>query len=419
MRVAFATFGCKINQYDSDVMRRAAADDGNIVVSFDTDADVYVINTCSVTGKSDYQCRQAIRSAARRNGRAEIIVTGCYAQTRPEEIRRIPGVTQVIGNQDKTEIPRLLSRCRTSSASCTSPSVAALRNRTRGFLKIQDGCDGRCTYCIVPRARGSSRSVPPEEVTASFERSVRAGVPEIVLSGIHIGRYGQDLSPQMSLTSLVHDLVARRGDTRLRVSSIEPAEVTPGIVSMLGNGLCRHLHIPLQSGDDGILAAMNRDYTASSYGKLIDSIAARVPGVALGADVMVGFPGEGERQFENTRKLIEDLPLTHLHVFSFSPRPGTPAAIMQHQVPERAKKERSEVLRRLGSKKNHEFRSGFIGKEMDVVVEDRKGKEEWTGLTDNYIRVSIKGMKKRKANCHETVLIDDVNEMITTGVGII
>jgi threonylcarbamoyladenosine tRNA methylthiotransferase MtaB len=416
MRIAFATFGCKINHYETEMMQQSVTGTGNVVVPFGEDADVYVVNTCSVTAKSDSQCRQAIRSATRRKGTARVLVTGCYAETRPHEIRAIPGVSHIVGMQEKADIVRYLPR----SGGAASPSAAGLLDvpmRTRAFLKIQDGCDSRCSYCIIPMARGGSRSVPYGEVIRCFDGMVASAAPEIVVSGIHIGRYGSDLAPRSSLADLLRDLVGRKGNSRIRLSSIEPNEVTPEIIAMLGRGLCRHLHIPLQSGDDGILRAMNRRYTTGAYRDLIGSLAVRVPGMALGADVMVGFPGEGEREFENTMKLIEDLPLSNLHVFSYSPRQGTPAAAMKGQVPETVKQERNALLRQLGRKKNLEFRRRFLGTKLNVVVENKKTAEIGirTGLTDNYIRVSVRGGVE-DTGCREiVVLINEVHKDVTLG----
>jgi threonylcarbamoyladenosine tRNA methylthiotransferase MtaB len=394
MRIAFMTLGCKINQYETEAIRQKMLSQGNTVVPFEADADVYIINTCTVTAKSDYTCRQVIRAATRRGKGARVVVTGCYAETRPEEILTIPGVETVIGNGEKLFIPEYLASSSSSERSVQAAKdlpAQALRERTRGFLKIQDGCNNRCSYCIVPSARGKSRSASPENIMDEFERMTDAGCPEVVLTGIHIGTYGADLEPCTNLTELIARLVDRRGTTRLRLSSIEPRELTSGIIELLGEGLCRHLHIPLQSGDDTILMAMKRDYSAEFYLDLLASIAKKIPGIALGADVIVGFPGEGEQQFQNTLRLINASPLTHLHVFSYSPRPGTPAANMDNQVPESVKKKRSEILRLLGKEKNYSFRKKILDTKINVVVEARSNasKGMLTGLTDNYIRVFI------------------------------
>ena len=418
MRVAFATFGCKINQYDTDRIRQDIERQGGTIVPFDGDADVYVINTCSVTGKADYQCRQKIRSATRRAEGAAVIVTGCYAEIRAEEVRTMPGVTLVVGNRDKSSIGNVVSRYgiaqrKTASESGTVPL------RTRTVLKVQDGCDNRCSYCIVPAARGGSRSIPYADVLRSFDAAVEDGSPEVVVSGIHIGSFGNDLHPAATLSTLLGDLVQRRGEARIRLSSIEPNEITPKIVSLLGNGLCRHLHMPLQSGDDDILRAMNRRYTASEYRALADSIAAQVPDVCLGADVMVGFPGEDDRAFENTYRLIENSPLTHLHIFSYSPRPGTPAAGMDKKVADHVKKERNERLRTLGKKKNLEFRKRMIGRTVEVVEETEQGVTTMrTGLSDNYVRVTIENGVFRNDSRPPKVLVKDVNESGVIGLDI-
>ncbi len=400
MRIAFTTLGCKINQYESDRLRQDLLSRGNSVVPFDAEADVYIINTCSVTSKSDYQCRQAIRSAVRRAKGAKVVVTGCYAETRPQELRDIPGVDLVIGNRDKSAIPGLIMIDSTPAIvekieSSGGAILNALTTRTRGFLKIQDGCNNRCSYCIVPLARGESRSVAFEKTVKDFERLVQAGCPEIVLTGIHIGAYGSDLEPSSDLANLLIALISKRDRTRIRLSSIEPNEITQGIIDLLGHGLCRHLHIPLQSGDDSILRTMRRTYTAGYYLELLEKIFCQVPGIALGADVMVGFPGEGEREFQNTLDLVERSPLTHLHVFSYSPRPGTTAAGMRPQVLEQVKKRRSEVLRTLGNKKNDDFRKKCLGTEVKVVIENKKDAQSGalSGLTDNYLRVLVPAAK--------------------------
>ena len=419
MRIAFTTLGCKINQYETDVMRKAAAAEGNAIVPFESEADVYIINTCSVTAKSDYQCRQTIRAAIHRKEGARIIVTGCYAETRPQEIRSIPGVSVVLGNGEKSNIIRYISDPEhVVGMARASENLDELKERTRGVLKIQDGCDGRCSYCIVPLARGGSRSVPRDEVVNKFDQAVDAGCPEVVLSGIHLGRYGSDLEPRVSLTGLATDLLARRKHARIRLSSIEPNEITSEMVDLFGKGMCRHFHIPLQSGDDAILRSMHRDYTAAFYRKLVETIAYKVPDVAIGADVMVGFPGEDETAFLNTFKMIEELPLTHLHVFSYSPRPGTAAAVMKGQVLNTIKKQRNEALRDLGRRKNIEFRNRFKGSILKVVLEEssRSDEGEGSGLTDNYIRVTVSGAERGDFGKEIPILINDVREDVVIGI---
>lgn len=414
MRIAFQTLGCKINQYETDLLRQDLTARGNTVVAFDQEADVYIINTCSVTAKSDMQCRQTIRSAVRRGQGAKVVVTGCYAETRPDDIRNIPGVNLVIGNREKSNIVHHLMLPATAAPKQYRDFVPAraVRGRTRAFLKIQDGCNNRCSYCIVPLARGGSRSVSPSAVTKEFDSLVKDGCPEIVLTGIHIGTYGDELAERISLTDMLTTLSERRVCSRIRLSSIEPREITEGIIRLLGNGVCRHLHIPLQSGDDAILSSMKRNYTAAFYHKLLEQIAQEVPGVALGADVMVGYPGEGESEFRNTMRLVESAPLTHLHVFSYSPRPGTAAASMKEQVPETTKKERSEALRSLGKEKNYAFRQKQQGVNLQVVIEDKVDPQTGmlSGLTDNYIRVQINNGGKDQIGEKITIRITDVKK---------
>lgn len=412
MRVAFCTFGCKINQYDTELMRREFISRGSTIVSFDDDADVYIINTCTVTSKSDYQCRQAIRSIARRGKTGKVVVTGCYAETRPDELLNIPGVSLVIGNSSKPSIVDQVTSSMGAEPRLELQKPDAAFTRTRGVLKIQDGCDARCSYCIVPAARGRSRSVHPDMVVSEFKAMVSRGCPEVVLTGIHIGCYGADLDMDIDLEGLLRILLVHKGNSRIRLSSIEPQEVTPGIISMLGSGLCRHLHIPLQSGDDSILRAMNRRYTAGFYMDLIKRIAKEIPDIGLGADVMVGFPGEGDIEFENTLRLIKALPITYLHVFSFSPRPGTSAANMKGQVPEAVKRERSTVLRQLGIKKNLEFRTRLIGRPLEAVVINKKDDQTgwFLGVTDNYVRVVIEGCDKRFVGKNIEIIINYADE---------
>jgi len=421
MRIAFTTLGCKINQFGTDALQQEFLSKGSTIVPFDDEADVYVINTCSVTAKSDYRCRQMIRSAVRRGKGARVVVTGCYAETHPEEIKRISGVELVFGNRAKNEIPNhilsLLSPSDQNDPLGANVPGMALHTKTRGFLKIQDGCDNHCSYCIVPLARGPSRSVAPPDVMREFARLVESGCPEVVLTGIHIGTYGSDGEAGFSLTEMLKALIASRGRTRIRLSSIEPKEVTGEMISFLGQGLCRHLHVPLQSGDDTILASMKRNYTSHFYRELLEHIAKQVPGMALGADVMVGFPGEGDKEFLNTMQLIENSPLSHLHVFSYSPRPGTPAAEMRNQVPERIKKERSETLRTLGWEKNLAFRKMHLGATLSVIVEDKINPDTGllAGLTDNYFRVQIEGAKTEHIGNKVKIWINDVKEQATFG----
>jgi threonylcarbamoyladenosine tRNA methylthiotransferase MtaB len=442
MRIAFTTLGCKINQYETEQLRQELLARGNTIVPFESEADVYVINTCTVTAKSDYQCRQAIRSAVRRKRNARVFVTGCYASVNPDQIREILGVERVVSNEDKSRIPDLLmksitdtadsafsSRFAASAAQIQGPdrlhpvmirrtAIERRSERTRAFLKIQDGCNNTCTYCIVPVARGKSRSIPASEIVSAFDNFIADQCPEIVLTGIHIGTYGADLVPPVRLNDIMEVLISRRRSSRIRLSSIEANEITAHLVNSLGRGLCRHLHIPLQSGDDSILSAMKRNYNSTFYRGLISDIASKVPGVALGTDIIVGFPGEGEREFQNTMDIVQASPLSHFHVFTYSMRPGTPAASMKHQVPESLKKVRSEQLRAVARRKNLEFRRRFVGTELSVILESKVDNKTglFSGLSDNYIRVQVKGAGKEHIGRELQVVLSSVTEKENTAV---
>ncbi len=319
VRVAVVTLGCKVNQCESAGIAEAMAARGMTIVPFEAEADVYVVNTCTVTGRTDYQSRQLIRRAIRRNPAATVFVTGCYAQRAPEEIARIPGVRVVAGNAEKANLPQLLQELAAGGEALVRVGdirdeqefsrlgASTFPEHTRAFLKIQDGCDAFCSYCIVPHSRGPSRSLPPGEVASRIASLAAGGYREVVLAGIHLGAYGRDLTPPAELAGVIRRVTAERPVERLRLSSIEPREVTDELIALMGSSrvLCRHLHIPLQSGDDGILAAMRRDYDAAFFRDLLRRIGAAVPGVAVGIDVMVGFPGESEDAFANTLRLVE------------------------------------------------------------------------------------------------------------------
>ncbi|MCL5808211.1 MAG: tRNA (N(6)-L-threonylcarbamoyladenosine(37)-C(2))-methylthiotransferase MtaB [Deltaproteobacteria bacterium] len=404
LKVAVATLGCKVNQCESAGISETMAVRGMTLVPFDAEADCYIINTCTVTGRTDYQSRQLIRRAIRRNPAAAVLVTGCYAQRAPEEIARIPGVRIVAGNAEKARLSDLIEELAAgkgpevhvgdirNEASFSLLGTAVFPEHTRAFLKIQDGCDASCTYCIVPQARGASRSLRPAEIEEQIALLATRGCREAVLTGIHLGAYGRDLTPPTDLAAVVRRVAEAHPIERLRLSSIEPREVTDELISLIGSSgiVCRHLHIPLQSGDDGVLAAMNRDYDAAFFSHLIQKIHAAVPSLAVGIDVIAGFPGETEAAFANTLRLVEGLPLAYLHVFPYSRRPGTPAAAMPNQVPETEKKRRAEQLRRIGAEKRQTFAERFIGMPLAVLVEGRKEKSTGfsIGFSDNYIPVA-------------------------------
>ncbi|MFA4915762.1 MAG: tRNA (N(6)-L-threonylcarbamoyladenosine(37)-C(2))-methylthiotransferase MtaB [Syntrophales bacterium] len=412
IKVAAATLGCKVNQCESAGILDALPKEEFSIVPFTKKADCYIINTCTVTGRADYQSRQLIRRAGRRNPGASIIVTGCYAQIAPDEIASIPGVTAVVGNAEKEKIPVILREilnsknrifvgdiCRTREMSRLA--VTKFPGHTRAFLKIQDGCNCFCNFCIVPFARGRSRSLPEDEVMKQIALLSRAGHREVVLTGIHLGVYGHDLTPRINLLHILECIQEQRCVERLRLSSIEPTEITDEIISFIKDTdiVCRHLHIPLQSGDDGILTSMGRNYDTAFFSRLLGKICYAIPDVAIGLDVMVGFPGEGEAEFSNTVRLIEELPLAYLHVFPYSGRAGTRAEKLSRRVAETEKKRRVSILRELGKHKKDIFAETLKGKKLSVLIETRKDSTgSMRGLSDNYIPVVITGGSSSLAN---------------------
>ena len=410
------TLGCKVNQCESEAIGNALMESGQALGAADDDtADVVIINTCTVTGKAGMQSRQAVRQAIRSHPGARIVVTGCHAQTAAAELSAIDGVDLVIGNRDKHRIPQLLLD-ETSPLSGNQPPAAccpdvsdidrfqavsgiAHGSRTRPFLKIQDGCNAFCTYCIVPHARGRSRSLPQDQVLHQIDQLGRLGYREVVLTGIHLGCYGQDLHPTSDLYALLCRIRDAGTMNRIRISSIEPTELTDDIVNLAASGelptgrLCRHFHIPLQSGDDRILSRMHRPYRRDYFNALIQGIFDRLPETAIGVDTLIGFPGETDEAFENTYRLIQTLPVAYLHVFPFSPRYGTPAFSFKDQVPASVIKARCQRMRRLGAEKRKAFYGQSVGRHVTVLVEETRDRGDGClkGLTDNYIPVRFHG----------------------------
>jgi threonylcarbamoyladenosine tRNA methylthiotransferase MtaB len=401
--VALQNVGCKLNHYEIEALKSGFARRGYQVVPFEGEADLYVVNTCTVTGSGDADSRKAVRRARRANPHAAVIATGCYAQRQPEELRSA-GAHLVLGNGEKARLVERVEaylqgalvpdfdpgqRPRTTRFLSIEGSVE--QGRTRGSLQIQDGCDEHCTYCIIPQVRGPGASRPISEVAAQARRMVAAGYRELALTGVHTGSYGQG----QGLVPLLRELEAIEGLARLRLNSIEPAYLTDALIAHAAASpvLCRHFHVPLQSGDDGILRRMNRRYTRAYYAGRIERLARLVPDCALGADVMVGFPGEGDPEFANTLRLLEDLPLTYLHVFPYSLRQNTPAQRLGSHLPEGTKNERARRLIALGRAKRLAFHARFVGRPLEVLVEEQPDPASGlsAGLSDNYIRALFPG----------------------------
>jgi len=404
---SIVTFGCKLNQFESECVRQSLVRGNWEYRRFEEGARFYIINSCTVTGKSDSRCRNAIRRANRISPGSTIIVTGCYAEIQPEKLADMPEVTLVLGNEEKSRIPRILNRMaddrgiiptgltrsRFDEESDEPTEISDFLDHARAFIKIQEGCNASCSYCIIPQARGRSRSTPVADVLKQIDTLQQNGYEEVVLTGIHIGRYGLDLVPRTSLTELIEVILAKTNVARIRLSSIEVTEVTPGLVDLVArnNRVAAHLHIPLQSGDNEILAAMNRPYHADFFREKIMEISSFGPGIAVGTDIIVGFPGEGAEHFSNTYRLVRDLPISYFHVFSFSRRPGTKASAMPGQIPPEVKKKRSKKLIQLGKMKKRQFMKSRVGSKELALVQGPKHRYSRFSrtMTGNYCEVYV------------------------------
>lgn len=405
-KVAITTLGCKVNQYESTAMAEMFKSAGFQMVDFEDPADVYIINTCTVTHLGDRKSRQLIRRASRANPDGLVVVTGCYAQTSPGEVLEMPEVDLVVGTADKSRIVELVKRAvkgnRVSAVKDVfkvekfeEMPVVANTGRVRAFLKIQEGCNNFCAYCIIPYARGALKSRKPENVLEEAEKLAAGGFKEIVLTGIHTGAYGQDLQGDVSLAGLLRRLASIPGLARLRLSSVEPMDFTEDLIEVFAFGppLCRHIHIPLQSGDDTVLKNMRRHYSSEKFRNLVEKIRKNVPGVAITTDVIVGFPGETEVQFNNTYSFIKELGFAGMHVFKYSPRRGTPAADFSGQVEPGDKERRSRLLIELGEEMAADYARGFVHTVQEVLAEEYydAGSCLYQGFTDNYLKVVFPG----------------------------
>ena len=426
-RAAFYTLGCKVNQYETEAMTEAFEKAGYTVVDFEEAADVDVLNTCTVTSLSSRKSRQAIRRAKQRNCNAVVAAVGCYPQTAKEEVESMPEADIIVGTAERYMLPVyveefLKGKCRITNVgdimkkrAFEGLEIERYKGRTRAFMKIQDGCSQFCSYCIIPYARGPVRSRPPEEVLREVRRLVEAGFREVVLTGIHIASYGRDLG-QVRLPELIRMVHDVDGIERIRLGSVEPTMITEEFAAGAARleKLCPHYHISLQSGCDETLARMNRKYTAAQYEKAVELLRERIPGVAVTTDVMVGFPGETDEEFETTYKFLEKMRFAKMHVFKYSPRKGTPAARREGQVDGIVKEERSARVIELSDRCQLEFNRSFIGRVMPVLYEqeDRDRKGWYEGLTPNYIRVLSKGDARIAGNILPTRLARAENDFI-------
>ena len=446
-------FGCRATQADGAAIERQFADRGLERAATAADAQIVILNTCTVTAAADQDARATIRRIRRANPGCQIVVTGCYAQRAPEEIAALPGVTQVIGNSHKqhladlvvaTDHPAFVPLAAVGASGqvfvsdifahtelLAAPVFDAPNARTRPNLKVQDGCDNRCSFCVIPSVRGHSRSLPMARVLREVNALVKSGYREVVISGINLGRWGRDLpvikdqeqgtenreqrtGNWSSIIPISGDPRGRRNDSRLedlvriilseteleklRISSVEPMDWSDKFIALMASSprIAKHAHVPMQSGSDAVLRRMHRKYRPSHYREKIEKIRSAMPAAAIGADVMVGFPGETDAEFEETRRMIADLPFTYLHVFTYSARPGTPAAALPGQVPIRIARDRNRILRELAEEKKQSFMRSFIGKPLEAItlnVVHRDPAGEFTeALTDNYLKLHLRGM---------------------------
>ena len=420
--VAFYTLGCKLNTYDTQWYAEQFVSGGYREVPFGEAADVTVVNTCTVTGQGDAQSRQALRKAHRMSPDGTVVAVGCYAQTDPDALVAMPEVDLVVGTAERTQLLDLVNdTCslgrtfvtRSRAKEFQDMDIYNFGGRARAFVKIQEGCNEFCSFCIIPFARGRSRSRALDRTVAQVEHMVEAGYGEVVLTGVHIGDYDADGRRLLDVLEAVEEI---GGLQRFRVSSIEATFVTDAMIDFFASSkkFCRHLHVPLQSGDDGILKAMRRPYTRAQYIALIEKLAHRVPDIGIGADVMVGFPGETDAAFQNTHDLIADGPMTYLHVFPYSPRGNTPASRLPDQVDAQVKKARGAMLRELGQQEVRTFQQRFLGRELPVLFENRRSGALLQGLTDNYIRVQAPGPDSAR-DCVVPVRLDRLSDGVVIG----
>jgi len=437
-------FGCRATQADGAAIERQLLERGLERASTAVAAEVVVLNTCTVTASADHDARAAIRRIHRENPAAQILVTGCYAQRAPAELSAIPGVTLVLGNSHKHQLASFVSLPARDQGfvPLTQIGVHPASNvivgdifahteltaapvfdgdsveKTRPNLKVQDGCNNRCSFCIIPYVRGSSRSLKLEQVLREVDTLVANGYREIVLSGINLGRWGRELTPPANFAVMLRTILDRTTIEKLRISSIEPMDWTNELIELVASSprICKHAHVPLQSGSDRILRRMHRKYRPWHYADRIERIRRAMPDAAIGADVMVGFPGESDDDFEQTRAFIERLPFTYLHVFTYSSRPGTPSAAMPEQVPVQIARERNRVLRELAAQKKRAFMESFVGREVEAITLTHFDGEYTEALTDNYLKLHVGG--QHEANQRMRVSVEVVRADALLGLTI-
>ncbi len=425
-KVAFHTLGCKVNTYDTEALAEIFEKEGYTIVNFEEKADVYVINTCTVTNLGDRKSRQMIRKAKKTNDQAVIVVAGCYAQTSPEEVYDIPEVNLVIGNKDRSGIVKLVNEIQENNEHKINAvgnimkeqdfedlSVYEMKGKTRGFIKIQEGCNQFCSYCIIPYARGPIRSRKPESVLKEVKNLVNSNYSEVVLTGIHVASYGKDFKGK-TLIELIQEIHEIKGLKRIRLSSLEPTLLTKEFLEKLSklSKFCPHFHVSLQSGSDSILKSMKRKYTTKEYRQYIDNLRRYFPTASITTDIMVGFPGESDIEFKETYDFAKEISFSKIHVFKYSPRHGTPAAKYPNQINGLIKEERSRELLALASELERKFYNKFIGTTREVLFEQKHDNNSsiYEGLTDNYIRVLCESKEDIKGLIIPVILDKTYNE---------
>ena len=424
-------FGCRATQADGAAIARQFEELGLARADAPTRSEIVVLNTCTVTASADQDARAAIRRIRRDNPDCHIVVTGCYAQRAPEEVASLPGVSRVIGNSHKHQLAEIVVGSRSSDQVLSTAGHAAfvplsslgresqdqifvsdifahtellaapvfdaagpgMNDRTRPNLKVQDGCDNRCSFCVIPYVRGHSRSLPLNRILEEVNSLVHSGYREVVISGINLGRWGRDFDKPLRFENVVQEILDQTVLEKLRISSVEPMDWSDELIGMMASSprIAKHAHVPMQSGSDRVLRAMHRKYRPWHYREKIEKIRAAMPTAAIGADVMVGFPGESETDFEQTRRLIEELPFTYLHVFTYSSRPGTPSAAMRDQVPVQIARERNRILRDLAAEKKLAFMRAFVGRTVEAITLNVFDGKSTEALTDNYLKLRLKG----------------------------
>ena len=418
MKVAFTTLGCKVNQFETEVMEGLFKEKKYEIVNFEEVADVYVINTCSVTHLGEKKSRQLIRRAIKNNNKAIVAVVGCYSQVAADEIAKIEGVSLIVGTKERKNIVTLVETVLKEHQPLQVvedvmdyhefEDIPLLNNpdRTRAFLKIQDGCSNFCTYCIIPYTRGPLKSRKLDSILSEAEKLVESGFKEIVLTGIHLGAYGKDLADEIALVDVVKALLDNEKLTRLRLGSLESIELDQEILEIMNQDqrLCRQLHLPLQSGSDKILKKMNRNYTTAEFKALIDNIYAKVPGVAITTDVIVGFPGENSTDFNEAVEFIKNMNFSKIHIFPYSKRKNTPAANYAEQVSEDEKKKRSVYLKEISDMANAKYRNKMLNTTVEILVENITP-DYAEGLASNYVKVYCENNNFQKDNFYKLKII--------------